>query len=147
MKKSILIIFIPIAIIISSVCGLIIEKNSNSRIIKRQNSEYEYYLDKEIIGTDLISLINKSINKNEENRIQKDEKGRYIENEINSIKIEVRMLIKEKKYKTYPMEEIYKNDTTEFLKNFNFVKFKCTSIEYHKNTGFVKKLLFEEIEN
>lgn len=144
MKKTILIITIPIAIIIFSVCGLIIEKNSNSRIIKRENSEYEYYLNKEITGTDLISLINKSINKNEENQIQKDEKGRYIENETNSIKIEIKMSLTGK---TYPMEEIYKNDTTEFLKNFNFVKFKCTSIEYHKNTGFVKKLLFEEIEN
>jgi len=49
--------------------------------------------------------------------------------------------------KTYPMEEIYNNDITKFVENFNFVKFKCTSIEYHKNTGFVKKLLFEEIEN
>ena len=78
---------------------------------------------------------------------EKDEKGRYIENEINSIKIEVRMLIKEKTYKTYPMEEIYNNDITKFIENFNFVKFKCTSIEYHKNTGFVKKLIFEEIEN
>lgn len=143
MKKTILLIAIPIAIIIFSICGLLIEKNSNNRIVERENSEYEYYANKEILGTELISLINKSINKNEENRIQKDEKGRYIENSENSIKIEVKMLITGK---TYPMEEIYNNDITKFVENFNFIKFKCTNIEYHKNTGRVKKLLFEEIE-
>lgn len=143
MKKTILLIAIPIAIIIFSICGLLIEKNSNNRIVERENSEYEYYANKEILGTELISLINKSINKNEENRIQKDEKGRYIENSENSIKIEVKMSITGK---TYPMEEIYNNDITKFVENFNFVKFKCTNIEYHKNTGRVKKLLFEEIE-
>lgn len=143
MKKTILLIAIPIAIIIFSICGLLIEKKSNNRIVERENSEYEYYANKEILGTELISLINKSINKNEENRIQKDEKGRYIENSENSIKIEVKMLITGK---TYPMEEIYNNDITKFVKNFNFIKFKCTNIEYHKNTGRVKELLFEEIE-
>lgn len=143
MKKTILLIAIPIAIIIFSICGLLIEKNSNNRIVERENSEYEYYANKEILGTELISLINKSINKNEENRIQKDQKGRYIENSENSIKIEVKMSITGK---TYPMEEIYNNDITKFVENFNFVKFKCTNIEYHKNTGRVKKLLFEEIE-
>lgn len=143
MKKTILLIAIPISIIIFSICGLLIEKNSNNRIVKSENREYEYYANKEILGTELISLINKSVDKNEENKIQKDEKGRYIENSENSIKIEVKMLITGK---TYPMEEIYNNDITKFVENFNFVKFNCTSIEYHKNTGRVKKLLFEEVE-
>ena len=49
--------------------------------------------------------------------------------------------------KTYPMGEFYNNDITRFVQNFNLIKFKCTNIEYHKNTGKVKKLIFEETED
>ena len=61
----------------------------------------------------------------------------------NSIKIELKMITIEK---TYPMEEIYNNDITKFVENFNLVKFKCTKIEYHKNTGKISKITFEELE-
>ncbi len=143
MKKTILLFSIPIGIIIFSVCGLLITKNTTNRLINQENEYYEYYLQKEIYGTDLISIINKVINENEQNSIPKNEKGHYIENEENSIKVEVKMLITNK---TYPMEEIYNNDITKFVENFNFIKFKCTSIEYHKNTGKISKITFEELE-
>ena len=48
--------------------------------------------------------------------------------------------------KTYPMEEIHSNEIVKFVQNFNLIKFKCTSIEYHKKTGKVSKLIFEELE-
>ena len=48
--------------------------------------------------------------------------------------------------KTYPMEEIYNNQTTKFVQNFNLVKFKCVSIEYHENTGIISRLVFEELQ-
>ena len=48
--------------------------------------------------------------------------------------------------KTYPMELIYKNNITNFVKNFNVILFKCTNIEYHKTTGKVSKLIFEQVE-
>ena len=35
---------------------------------------------------------------------------------------------------TYKMETISKVGITEFLKNFNTTKFKCTNKEYHKET-------------
>ena len=60
-----------------------------------------------------------------------------------SIKIDLKMITVEK---TYPMELIYKNDVTNFVKNFNVILFKCTNIEYHKETGKVSKLIFEQIE-
>ena len=47
--------------------------------------------------------------------------------------------------KTYQMETFYNNDITKFVENFNLVKFKCTKIEYHKNSGRISKLYFEEI--
>lgn len=143
MKKTLLLICIPILIILFSVCGLLITKNTTNRIIKEENSEYEYYLNKTVYGTELTTLINKAINENEKNKIQKDEKGNYIENAENSIKIEIKMITIDK---TYSMETIYNNDITKFVENFNLIKFKCTQIEYHKKTGRIRKIYFEQIE-
>lgn len=143
MKKTILLIAIPIIVILCSVCGLLITNNTTIKNIKIANSEYEYYLDKTIYGTELATLINKAVNENEQNKIEKDEKNNYIENDTNSIEIEVEMLITEKIYK---METFYNNDITKFVENYNLIKFKCKNIEYHKKTGRVKKLVFVEIE-
>lgn len=144
MKKTVLLVAIPIVIILFSICGLLITKNTTNRLIKEQNSEYEYYLDKTVYGTDVTTIIGKAVNENEKNNIPKNEKGHYIENGENSIKIEIKML---SNGKTYPMEEFYNNDITRFVQNFNLIKFRCTSIEYHENTGKVKKLIFEETED
>ena len=143
MKKTLFAILTPILIILFSVIGLISTKNSNVSTIKKANREYEQYLNKEIYGTELTTIINKTVNENEKNGIEKDEKNYYIENEENSIKIEIKIT---ETSLTYPMEEIYNNDITLFVQNFNLIKFKCTSIEYHKKTGLISKLIFEEIE-
>ena len=142
MKKTLLLITALILILILYVTGLLITKNNENRKVKQDNLKYEYYLDKTIYGTDLATIINKVVNENKKNKIKKDENNYYIENDENSINIEVKMKITDK---TYPMEEFYNNDITKFVENFNLINFKCTSIEYHQKTGRVKKLLFEEI--
>lgn len=143
MKKTLLLVSIPILVILFSTIGLLITKNTTNRLLKQENSKYEYYLNRTIYGTEVATIINKAINQNENNQVQKDEKNHYIENNENSIKIEIKMLTTGK---TYPMEEIYNNDMTQFVQNFNFIQFKCTKLEYHKSSGKVKKLLFEEVE-
>lgn len=143
MKKTLLLVSIPILVILFSTIGLLITKNTTNRLLKQENSKYEYYLNRTIYGTEVATIINKAINQNENNQVQKDEKKHYIENNENSIKIEIKMLTTGK---TYPMEEIYNNDMTQFVQNFNFIQFKCTKLEYHKSSGKVKKLLFEEVE-
>jgi len=142
MRNSLLLICIPIAIIICSIFGLLITINTTNRIVKEENSEYEYYLNRTVYGTEVTTLINKAINQNENNQIAKDEKGHYIENGEDSLKIEIKMITIEK---TYPMEEIYNNDITKFVENFNLIKFKCTNIEYHEKTGKISKITFEQI--
>ena len=87
-------------------------------------------------------IINKVINENEINKVEKDEKGFFIENNENSIKINIKM---NTNGKTYQMETFYNNDITKFVENFNLVKFRCNKIEYHKKSGRVSKLYFEEI--
>lgn len=142
MKKTVLIIAIPIVIILFSICGLFITQKTTIRNIKKYNSQYEYYINKSIYGTELVTLINKVINENEINKVEKDEKGFFIENNENSIKINIKM---NTNGKTYQMETFYNNDIAKFVENFNLVKFRCNKIEYHKKSGRVSKLYFEEI--
>jgi len=113
--------------------------------IKEHNQEYETYLDKEVLGTDVTTIINKATNQNEKNEISKDEKGFYIDNEINSIKVELIMLQEEEKT-TYQMETLQKVGLNGFIKNFNLIKFKCSKIEYHEKTNYIKKIVFEQME-
>lgn len=122
MKKTIIIILIPILMILFSVIGLLRTKNTTNIEIRQANMQYEYYLNKEIYGTDVATIINKAINENEKNNIQKNERNHYIENNTNSIKIELKMTTNGK---TYQMEEMYNNDITRFVENFNIIKFKC----------------------
>jgi len=141
MKK----IFIFLTIIIVIICIIAFQYNSykrNQNAITSENSEFDQYLDKEVYGIDLATIINKSVDKNEKNKISKDEKGFFIENDVNSIKVQI--YIKENE-KTYEMEQIYKQGTEQFVQFFINEKFKCSKVEYHKRTGRIKYMLFEQI--
>ena len=141
MKK----IFIFLTIIILIICIIAFQYNSykrNQNAITSENSEFDQYLDKEVYGIDLATIINKSVDKNEKNKISKDEKGFFIENDENSIKVQI--YIKENE-KTYEMEQIYKQGTEQFVQFFINEKFKCSKVEYHKKTGRIKYMLFEQI--
>lgn len=145
MKKSSVIVFILLLISIIVIC--VVSINVNSKISKstlKQNAEYEKYLEDNIYGTDVVTLINKAISSNETNNIEKDEKAHYIDNKQNSIKIDLVMITDSEKEKTttYKMESIAKVGITEFIKNFNTVEFKCTKKEYHSQTG---KIAYIEI--
>lgn len=143
MKQSFLIILAIIFIVICIVSGTIINLQAENKEINKYNLEYEKYLNKELFGTEIATLISKVIDQNERNNIQKDENGYYINNNQNSIKIDLKMVTIEK---TYPMETIYNNQITNFVQNFNQIKFKCIKIEYHEQTGKISKLIFEELE-
>lgn len=143
MKQSFFIILAIIFIVICIVSGTILNLKTENREISKYNLEYEKYINKEILGTEVATLISKAIDQNEKNNVQKNEKGYYIENNENSIKIDLKMTTLDK---TYPMEEIYNNQITNFVQNFSQIKFKCTKIEYHKDTKKISKMVFEELE-
>lgn len=73
MKQQLLIILATFFIIICIVCTVLINIQTEKNSVKNENSEFEKYINKEIIGTDLATLISKAIDKNEKNGIQKDE--------------------------------------------------------------------------
>ena len=143
MKKQLLIIITIFIIVLALTYGLLISKRNEKAEVQKNNKYYENYLGKELLGTELATIMGKAIEENLNNNVQKDENGLFIENNENSIKIDLKMITIDK---TYPMEVIYNNDITLFVQNFNLIKFKCTNIEYHKETGLISKIIFEQIE-
>ena len=111
---------------------------------EKLNKEYENYTEDIIVGSHLMTLINKTVDLNEKNNISKDKKGLYMENDTNSIKIEIKFIESDK---TFSMEAISKLGSEEFVKNYSSRTFKCTKKEFHNITGQIKYMLFEEVIN
>ena len=145
MKKTLFIIITIIVLVIIVVCMYFASTNKKLQLIKKTNQEYEVYLNKELIGTDITTIINKAIDSNEKNQIPKDKDGMYIENDTNSVKIELIMLAQEGP-KSFQMEAVQKVGITRFVKNFNLINFRCSNIEYHEKTKYIKKIVFEQLE-
>lgn len=141
MKKFFGIFIAVVIIILSTLYGYFTYTKNNNSILK-QNYEYERYLNQEIYGADLATLMNKVIDSNETNAIQKDNKGKYIENNSSSIKMEIKIIDNNT---IYDVETINHGGIENFVKNFNTIKFKCTDIKYHETTNKIKYLLFEQI--
>lgn len=143
MRSAFILILTMLIIILFYAIGAYVDSKNLMTQIKTENQEYEQYLGKIVYGTDVATVINKAVDQNEKNKIQKDEKGYYIENNTNSIKIDIKMITIKK---TFYMEQFYNNDITQFVENFNLVDFKCSEIQYHEQTGKVKKIVFEQLE-
>lgn len=141
MKKIFIIIIVSIMIVCIVAIKYYSYKTDYDMIIK-ENFEYEQYKDKEIYGIDLATAINKTVDKNIKNGIEKDEKGFFIQNNQNSIEIEI--FIKDNET-TYKMETFYNSGTDQFLVYYGNIKFKCSNIKYHEKTGRVSYLLFEQL--
>ena len=143
MKKSIFIILTIFLIITIAISYFLLESQRRVESANRINQEYNTYYDKTILGTDVASIINKTIDKNEKNKIEKDENNVYLENETNSIKIYLKFLESDD---TFLMEAISNRGIESFIKYYSASNFKCTSIEYHEKTKYVKSLTFEQVQ-
>ena len=144
MKK--MFIFIIIILIIVAIVGIkYVSYKNEYRIIQNENSEFEEYKDKEVYGLTVGTIINKAIDKNTKNKVEKDNDGNFIQNDENSIKIELHMKENDKDYELQ-MEQIYNAGTEQFVQYYGNIKFKCSKIEYHEKTGRIKYILFEQQE-
>ena len=141
MKK--LAIFFGITIIIITCVSYVylnykIEYNDT----RTKNIEYNSYYEQEIFGTDISTLINKIVDSNTKNNIEKDENGNYIDNGKDSIKMDIKFTDDDN---IHTLEEIYKSGVETFMLYYNQIKFKCTKIEYHQSTNKVSYMFFEQI--
>ena len=141
--KKLAIFFLIIIIIIVGISYMYLNYKANFNQAKRENMQFESYYNQEIYGTELATLINKAIDNNKINEVQKDNKGKYIDNETNSINIDIKML--DDNGTIYNIEKIYNGGTSKFVQYYSQIKFKCTKIQYHDKTNKIKYMLFEQI--
>ena len=142
MKKIIIFILSVFLVVICIVSYSVYQKNENTAQIGVDNRTYESYYNKEVLGTDIISIINKAIDSNEKNDIKMGKDGNYIEDEKNSIRIEIKF---KELDKVITMERINNVGIEKFWSNYGSLSFKCTKIEYHEKTHRVKYMYFEEV--
>lgn len=140
MKKSLYIIIILFIIILGFTLLFMINLQNTYKKIQKENYIYEKCLNKEVMGTEVASLINKAVDNNEKYNIGKDENENYVDDNEYCIKIYVKL---QTNGKYFNMESIYNNNVAEFVKNFNLENFKCTKITYHDSTKRVSKVYFE----
>lgn len=140
MKKILLFAIIIISIVAIVGFRYVAYKNAYNSI-QKENREYEQYQNKDLNGLDVATVINKAMDRNTRNNIPKDEKGNFIQNDENSIEVEIYMTDNEN---TYKMESIFNSGTEQFVQYYSNINFKCSKIEYHKKTGRIKYILFEQ---
>ena len=146
MKKRITIILLVFMIILAFISYKVY--NYRKQLLQAQeiNNSYKTYENIQILGTQLISIINRTIDINEKNDIEKDNQGLYIENNKNSIKVYIEFIYG-KETRTIEMEKIANNGIDSFIDIYSTADFKCTNISYHEKTNNVKSLTFTELSN
>lgn len=143
MKKTLIIVGIIFIIIMVLLSIFLINIKNQNRQLQQINSQYEQYINKEIYGTELATLINKSIDNNKKYNVPKDENGIYIKDNNYSIKITIKMLATQE---VYEMEKIFEHKVEQFIELFNNSKFKASKVLYHENTGRISQIDFEQTQ-
>ena len=142
--KKIIIFLIIVLIIVATIAYMYLNYKATYNQTQIKNSQYESYDGQEIYGTDLATLINKAVDDNTKNNIEKADTGLYIDNEEDSVRIDIMFTDDDS---VHSMEEIYNSGTSTFMQYYNQIRFKCTSIEHHSKTGRVSYMYFEQIES
>ncbi len=143
MEKNLIIMLILFVIILGAATIWIVDLQQTEKQVLQFNKTFEDYKDKISLGSEVATLINKAIDNNEKKQINKNDKGIYQDDGKYSVQVFVRL---EKDGDLFSMERINALKITEFVKNFSLQDFKCTGIEYHKETKRVSKIYFEAIE-
>ena len=140
--KKLAIFFLIIIVIIVGISYIYLNYKANYYQAKKENNQFESYYNQEFYGADVVTIINKAIDNNLTNAVGRDNKGKFIENDTNSIKIDIKMIDNDT---IYDMETLYAGGMDKFIQYYNQIKFKCTKMEYHKSTGKVKYMFLEQI--
>lgn len=142
MKKYVLSIITIVLIIVAIIAYKVYDYKVNQNNMANNNKTYNSFYEKEVLGTDVATLINKAIDNNNKNSVEKSDEGVYINNNNNSINIDIKFKDLDK---PISMERIDELDSIKFVQNFGGFSFKCTKIEYHEKTGNVKYMYLEQV--
>lgn len=141
MKKYVLLLII-IIVAITSVAYLYINYVNGANNVNTMNKEYENLYNNIINGAALATNINKILDKNAKNNVSKDNNGYYLDNEQNSIIVEIKFKDSDNIFRT---EQIYNNGMSKFINLYSNINFKCTKLEKHNKTNLISYLYFEEV--
>ena len=140
--KKIIIFLVIVLIIVAVIAYMYLNYRFMTNEALRENRQYEAYDGEELYGTDLATLINKAVDDNTKNKVEKADTGLYIDNGENSIRIDIKFVDDDT---VHSMEEIYNGGTQVFVQYYNQIKFKCMKIEHHSKTNKVSYLYFEQM--
>lgn len=140
--KKYTILAILVIVTITSIAYLYNNYLGNSIQIEANNNYYNKLYNNELVGNDLATIINKTLDKNAQNEVEKDNKEYYLNNGTNSIIIEIKFKDSDKIFR---IEDIAKSKIENFISLYANIKFKCTKLECHAKTKFVSYLYFEQI--
>jgi len=141
MKKIAIFLGVIIAII-STIAYIYLNQVAELKSAEKENLKFEVYKDKEISGSDLASIINRAVDENQKNEIKKEKNGKYIDNEFNSINIDIKFIDDDV---IYNIEKIYNNGIEKFVYYYRNIIFICKEAQYHDSTGKIKYMKFEQI--
>ena len=142
MKKTIFILCGIIILFVSTFSFLYYQYQVGVTQAKQNREEYERYTQNQIMGSSLMTVMNKASNDNEKNGVQKDNEGNYIANDTNSVQIDIKFLEADK---VVSMEKIQSLGEDQFFFFYHSMSFQCTKKEYHESTKQIKYLLFEQV--
>ena len=144
MKNKILILLLIFIIILIFAGYTVYHYRTTTAKAQEINEEYKQYYHTQVLGNELISIINKTIDLNQKNGITKNEEGLFQENDTNSIKLYVKLQYQDD-YTTVEMEKIADNGIENFIKVYNSASFECTEITYHAKNNNMKTIIFTEV--
>lgn len=145
MKKSIIAIFLVIVIILFIVLTIFTMQLKNMQNVKKNyDEEMQYFLefeDKQFAVNDFISIMNRAIENNYQYNVKLDENNLYIDDDKYSIKVFLQLDDREE---LIPMETLILSENggpEKISKLFADIVYRYDSIEYHKSTGRIKKII------
>ena len=136
MKKILILIAIILIIIIVPIMTQFSTYKSGKKAITKFNLSYEQYLGKKLYGSEVGSLINRATDNNETYKIEKDEKGKYIDDDKYCLIIDINIPILDENGNEvedlYRMETITELGVDRFVKNFNIYEFEIEDTKYNQ---------------
>ena len=142
MKKTLAVVILLLLVVAIIVVMQYKKMEKEHFEVAKYNALDEEYNKQNLNGLDITTIINKAVNNNEKNNVEKeniDGIDFYKDNGTDSVIIEINMIINGK---TYRMEQINSLGLDSFTEYFAEVKFDCTEVKYHEETGKVSYMLF-----
>ena len=128
--------------IVSTMAYLYLNYIANYNNAQKNNRQFQIYQEQEMTGAEITTLINKVIDYNKQNDVKQDNKGQYIDNETNSLNMDIKFIDDDI---TYNIEKIYQKGMNLFLSYYRDIKFKCKKVQYHSSTNKISYMLIEQI--